>query len=54
MDIDKALDYIQVVFKPEEMIVKYLERGVMDPAKRRFLKVKDYEPNEAFIIGGKK
>jgi hypothetical protein len=26
----------------------------MDPAKRRFLKVKDYEPNEAFIIGGKK
>jgi S-adenosylmethionine decarboxylase proenzyme len=54
MDIDKALDYIQVVFKPEEMIVKYLERGVMDPSKRRFLKVKDYEPNEAFIIGGKK
>jgi hypothetical protein len=26
----------------------------MDPAKRRFLKVKDYEPNEVFITGGKK
>ncbi len=54
MDIDKALDYIHVVFKPEEMIVKYLERGVMDPVKRRFLKVKDYESNEVFISGGKK
>ncbi|GIX40631.1 MAG: S-adenosylmethionine decarboxylase proenzyme [Leptospiraceae bacterium] len=54
MEIDKALDYIKNIFQPEEMIIKYLERGVLNPAKRRILKVSDYYPKEISLTGGTK
>jgi S-adenosylmethionine decarboxylase proenzyme len=54
MEIDKALEYIRNIFQPEEMIVKYLERGVLNPAKRKFLKVSDYESKEFSLTGGTK
>ncbi len=54
MNIDKALEYIQQVFQPREMIIKYLERGILDEEKRKELGVKDYEMFHLNISGGVK
>ncbi|MCS7204613.1 MAG: adenosylmethionine decarboxylase [Leptospiraceae bacterium] len=54
MDIDRALEHIKNVFLPKEMIVKYMERGIMNPAKRKYLEVKDYEFEKELMLGGKK
>ncbi len=54
MDIDKALEYIRNTFSPKEMIVKYLERGILNTEKRKEVKVNDYHLKEITYSGGKK
>lgn len=54
MDISKAIEYIKSVFRPEETIVKFLERGILNYKKRKQLRVKDFYLSENSLIGGVK
>lgn len=55
MDISKTIEYLKSTFEPEEIIIKYLERGIMDPRKRKKIIVKDFNFfNEQTLVGGKK
>lgn len=54
LDIEKTLRLIKEVFSPEEMIVKYVERGILDFERRRNLEVKDYIMEDNLVAGGKK
>ncbi len=55
MDITKAIEHIKSVFLPEETIIKFLERGILNNKKRKQIRVKDfYLPEQSLIIGGVK
>ncbi|MFN3604828.1 MAG: adenosylmethionine decarboxylase [Leptonema sp. (in: bacteria)] len=52
MNISKAVKFLKKTFNPEEVIIKYLERGIMDSSKRKNLVVRDYTFKEEFLVGG--
>lgn len=51
LDIQKALDMLKRVFKPGDVVVEYIQRGLTDPAYRRTQKLHLYKPNAKGKVG---
>lgn len=41
MDIDQSMRLIQDAFRPEDLVVEYKPRGILDPAQRRSLRLQE-------------
>tara|TARA_B100001939_G_scaffold310222_1_gene292002 strand:+ start:45112 stop:45603 length:492 start_codon:yes stop_codon:yes gene_type:complete len=51
MDIQKALDLLKQVFKPGDMVVEYIQRGLMDPTYRKNQRLHQYR--QAHLAAGR-